>query len=80
MVNDVYGMLLTRFQDPVHVVIYILFMLAVGLHLSHALQSSLQTYGLFIPRKGSRIKLVSTLVAIGMASTFAIIPIVAFTR
>ena len=80
MVNDVYGMLLTRFQDPVHVVIYFLFMIAVGLHLSHALQSSLQTYGLFIPREGSRIKLVSALIAMGMASTFAIIPIVAFLR
>jgi succinate dehydrogenase / fumarate reductase cytochrome b subunit len=78
--NDVYDMVLTRFQDPVHVVFYVLFMVAVGLHLSHALQSSLQTYGLYVPREGSKIKLVSMLIAIGMAGTFAIIPIVAFIR
>jgi succinate dehydrogenase / fumarate reductase cytochrome b subunit len=77
---DVYAMVLGRFQDPGHVVFYLLFMVAVGLHLSHALQSSLQTYGLFVPREGSRIKLASTIIAIGMAATFAIIPIVAFIR
>ena len=80
MANDVYGMVLARFQDPVHVAFYVLFMVAVGLHLSHALQSSLQTYGLYVPREGSKIKLISMLVAIVMAGTFAIIPIVAFIR
>jgi len=80
MANDVYGMVLARFQDPVHVVFYVLFMGAVGLHLSHALQSSLQTYGLYVPREGSKIKCASTFIAIVMASTFAIIPIVAFIR
>ena len=79
-VNDVYGMVFEKFQDPVSVGVYLLFMVAVGLHLSHALQSALQTFGLYIPRKGSKIKLISTLVAIGMAGTFAIIPIVAFIR
>ncbi len=80
MANDVYGMVLARFQDPVHVIFYVLFMVAVGLHLSHALQSSLQTYGLYVPREGSKIKLVSMLIAVGMAGTFAIIPIIAFIR
>ena len=59
---------------------YVAFMIAVGLHLSHALQSSLQTYGLFVPREGSRIKLASAVIATGMAATFAIIPVVAFIR
>ena len=80
MANDVYTMVLDRFQDPVHVIFYVLFMVVVGLHLSHALQSALQTYGLYIPREGSKIKLVSMLLAIAMASTFAIIPIVAYLR
>ncbi len=75
MVNDVYGMVYTQFQHLGHVVFYVLFMVAVGFHLSHALQSALQTYGLYIPRKGSKIKLISTLIAIAMAGTFAIIPI-----
>jgi succinate dehydrogenase / fumarate reductase cytochrome b subunit len=78
---DVYAMVLSRFQgDPVHTAFYILFMVAVGLHLSHALQSSLQTYGLYVPREGSRIKLFSTIIACGMAATFAIIPIMAFIQ
>lgn len=78
---DVYAMVLARFQgDPVHVVFYVGFMIAVGLHLSHALQSTLQTYGLYVPREGSKIKLASAVIAAGMAATFAIIPIVAFIR
>ena len=78
VVNDVYGMVYAQFQNTGEVLFYLLFMVAVGFHLSHALQSTLQTYGLYIPRKGSKIKLISTLVAIGMAGTFAIIPIRAY--
>ena len=78
---DVYAMVLGRFQDdPVHLVIYLGFMVAVGPHLSHALQSSLQTYGLFVPREGSKIKQVSTIIGWGMATTFAIIPFIAFIK
>lgn len=78
---DVYRMVLERFQsDPVHLIVYVLFMVAVGLHLSHALQSSLQTYGLFVPREGSKIKLASKIIGYGMAATFAIIPIAAFIK
>ncbi|MDF7801395.1 succinate dehydrogenase cytochrome b subunit [Pontiellaceae bacterium B1224] len=76
---NVYAMVLERFQgDPVHLAFYVLFMVAVGFHLSHALQSSLQTYGIYVPRDGSKIKLVSAIVGWGMAATFAIIPIFAF--
>lgn len=78
---DVYAMVLSRFQgDPVHLAFYVGFMIAVGLHLSHALQSSVQTYGLYVPREGSRIKCASAVVGWGMALTFAIIPIIAFIR
>lgn len=78
---DVYAMVLSRFQgDPVHLAFYVGFMIAVGLHLSHALQSSMQTYGLYVPREGSRIKCASAVVGWGMALTFAIIPIIAFIR
>lgn len=78
---DVYAMVLGRFQgDMPHLVIYIGFMVAVGFHLSHALQSALQTYGIYVPREGSKLKLASTVIGWGMAATFAIIPIVAFIR
>jgi len=79
-VNDVYGMLIEKFSQPGNVIFYVFFMIAVALHLSHALQSSMQTYGFFVPREGSKAKLISTGIAIGMASTFAIIPIIAYTR
>jgi len=79
-VADVYGMMIDKFSQPGNVVFYVLFMGAVALHLSHGLQSSLQTYGLHVPREGSRIKLASKIVAIGMAATFAIMPIVAYIR
>ena len=78
---DVYAMVLGRFQnDMPHLIIYVGFMVAVGFHLSHALQSSMQTYGVFVPREGSRIKLASTVIGWGMAATFAIIPIAAFIK
>lgn len=78
-VYDVYSMVLSRFQgDLWYVGVYLFFMVAVGLHLSHALQSALQTYGVFVPRTGSKIKAASKWIAIGMASTFSIIPIVAY--
>ena len=78
---DVYAMVLTRFQDDmVHLAFYVGFMLAVGLHLSHALQSSLQTYGLYVPREGSKLKKASVVIGWGMAATFAVIPIAAFIK
>jgi succinate dehydrogenase / fumarate reductase cytochrome b subunit len=80
MTADVYGMLIDKFSQPGNVIFYVFFMIAVALHLSHGLQSTLQTYGWYVPRKGSKAKLISTLIAIGMAGTFAIIPIIAYTR
>ncbi len=79
-VINVYGMLIDKFSHPGNVIFYVLFMIAVAFHLSHALQSAMQTYGIYVPREGSKAKLVSTIIAIGMASTFAIIPIIAYTR
>ena len=78
-VYDVYGMVIARFQgDLLYVAVYLLFMVAVGLHLSHALQSALQTYGVFVPREKSKIKLASKIIAITMALTFSVIPLKAF--
>lgn len=78
---DVYQMVLSRFQDdPVHLVFYVGFMVAVGLHLSHALQSSLQTFGLYVPREDSKLKKASAVIGWGMAATFAVIPIAAFIK
>jgi succinate dehydrogenase / fumarate reductase cytochrome b subunit len=42
-----YGLVYNSFSDPVHSGLYILTMIALGLHLSHALQSVFRTLGLF---------------------------------
>lgn len=44
--RDVYGKVILAFQNPLIVVLYLLGQLGLGLHLSHAVSSSLQTLGL----------------------------------
>ena len=43
---DVYGKLLHAFQNPLYVAVYCAGQLVLGMHLSHAVSSSLQTLGL----------------------------------
>ncbi len=47
--RDVYGKVLHAFQNPLFVVIYLAGQAVLGLHLSHALSSSLQTLGIEHP-------------------------------
>jgi len=44
--RDVYGKVILAFQNPLIVVLYLVGQLGLGLHLSHAVSSSLQTLGL----------------------------------
>lgn len=44
--RDVYGKVVHAFQNPVIVMLYVVGQLGLGLHLSHAVSSSLQTLGL----------------------------------
>ena len=45
-----YGVLHTSFANPVHSCLYIIAMAAVGLHLSHGVQSFCQTFGFGSPK------------------------------
>jgi succinate dehydrogenase / fumarate reductase cytochrome b subunit len=47
--RDVYGKVIHAFQNPYFVVIYLAAQAVLGLHLGHALSSSLQTLGLEHP-------------------------------
>ena len=47
--RDVFGNIVHAFQNPVLVVIYLIGQAVLGLHLSHALSSSLQTLGMEHP-------------------------------
>ena len=40
-----YGVVYNSFSDPLHAVLYIIAMMAVGLHLNHGVESFLQTFG-----------------------------------
>ncbi|MCS6897537.1 MAG: succinate dehydrogenase cytochrome b subunit [Nitrospira sp.] len=43
---DVYGKIIHAFSNPIYVGIYVIGQLALGLHLSHAVSSALQTWGI----------------------------------
>jgi succinate dehydrogenase / fumarate reductase, cytochrome b subunit len=43
---DVYGKVVNAFQNPLYVMLYLVGQLALGVHLSHAVSSSLQTLGI----------------------------------
>ncbi|WP_455243574.1 succinate dehydrogenase cytochrome b subunit [Petrachloros mirabilis] len=47
--RDVFGKVVHAFQNPLFVVIYLIGQVILGLHLSHALSSSLQTLGMEHP-------------------------------
>ena len=44
--RDVYGKMIHAFQNPLVVALYLVGQLGLGLHLSHAVSSSIQTLGL----------------------------------
>jgi len=45
-----YGVVYNSFRDPVHSTLYIVAMICLGLHLSHAIQSCFQTFGFNHPK------------------------------
>ncbi|KPK76822.1 MAG: hypothetical protein AMJ79_05365 [Phycisphaerae bacterium SM23_30] len=71
-----YGMVYNSFQNPVHAGVYIFAMLALGLHLNHAIQSALQTFGLNNERFFPFIKKISLILGIIIALLYILIPVV----
>jgi len=70
----VYGVVFNAFTNPIHSVLYVIAMIAVGFHLSHAIQSVAQTFG--CNRFGAgRIKNLSNMVGAVIAIAFSSIPI-----
>lgn len=70
-----FGVVINSFKDPVHSLLYILAMLAVGMHLSHGIQSFFQTYGFNHPTYTPMIKKFSETVAFVVAAGYIWIPI-----
>ena len=69
-----YGVVYNSFQTPVRVAFYVLAMMAIGLHLVHAIQSVVQTFGFHHPVYSVWVKRVGWAVGIAIALGFASIP------
>jgi len=73
--HDFYSMVINLFSNKLYSALYIAFMLFLGFHLNHALQSAFQTIGINHPKYNSLIKSVSTIYSIIVAVGFSIIPV-----
>ena len=63
-----YGVVVNSFLDPLHSIIYLIAMVAVGMHLIHGVSSVVQTFGFYHPFYTPIIKRIST--AFGLIVTF----------
>lgn len=78
--ESMYDTVITTFQDPVFVGLYVLFMFFLALHLSHGFQSAFQTLGLRHKKYTPIINVLGWLYAILVPLGFAIIPIVLYVK
>jgi succinate dehydrogenase / fumarate reductase cytochrome b subunit len=69
-----YGLVFNSFRDPVHSILYIVAMYFLGMHLSHGVQSVVQTSG-FRPKWAPVIKKGSDYFAVFMVIGFSSIPV-----
>jgi len=70
-----YGVVYNSFTDPAHSLLYVAAMIALGLHLSHGIQSFVQTFGFNHPRYTPVIKKISNGVGLFVALGYSSIPI-----
>ena len=70
-----YGVVYNAFSEPSHTFLYIVAMFALGLHLSHGVQSFLQTFGLNQPHTMPLIKNCSDAFALLIAISYSAIPL-----
>ena len=73
--HDVYSMVIYGFQNPVYAVGYIIAMLCLGLHLSHAMSSMFQTIGISGPKITPCIKRAAQGLAILIVTGYISIPL-----
>ena len=70
-----YGTVYNAFANPLHSLLYIIAMMAIGFHLSHGVQSFAQTFGFSHPKYMPMIKKISNGFGIFIATAFSLIPI-----
>ncbi|MBI5150209.1 MAG: succinate dehydrogenase cytochrome b subunit [Candidatus Omnitrophica bacterium] len=70
-----FGVVYNSLGNPVHCVLYIAAMLCVGTHLSHGIQSFIQTFGLVGERRLPAVRRISNALGIAIALAYSSIPI-----
>ena len=73
-----YGLIVNTFLNPVHSGLYVLAMIAVGVHLSHAIQSVLQTFGIADDERLAAFGKLSLLLGTAIALAYISIPVYIF--
>ena len=76
--EGLYGKLINRFSNPIHSGLYIVAMCVIGLHVSHAIQSAFQTFGVNHPRYTPLIKKTSVCLGLAIALGYISIPVFVF--
>lgn len=70
-----YGLVVNTLKDPIHSLVYIIAMAAVGSHVFHGVQSVCQTFGAMSDKTQKGITMVSQAVGIGVFLGFSSIPV-----
>ncbi len=73
--HDVYKMVVLGFREPVISIAYVIAVILLGFHLSHAIQSSIQTLGWSNPSFTSKMISVSKALGFIVAAALALIPL-----
>lgn len=73
--RGLYGVVYNSFKDPAHSLLYIIAMTALGLHLSHAIQSFVQTMGFNHARYTPAIRKISNGLGFLIALAYSSIPV-----
>ena len=77
---ELYGVVWNAFANPVHSFLYILAMIAVGLHMSHAASSVLVTLGVLKETGTTKAELIGKCLGVAVAGGFILIPLYVLAR
>ena len=73
--TDIYSLVVNKFQNIEHVIIYVLAMLAIFFHVLHGFTSSFQSIGLITPSSRKYFKIAGMVYSLLIPVLFSIIPI-----
>lgn len=77
-VKDLHSLVVTAFQNPIYVAIYVISMAVIGAHLIHGFWSAFQTLGLNHKKYTPLIRRIGVVIAVVIPAGFAVIPIVMY--